>query len=239
MSDTILPLTIQNLSFRAGGQVLLNDINLEFKAGPLSVIMGHNGAGKSLLLRLIHGLIAPSSGTISWNGMTQSQAHHAQAMVFQKPIMLRRSVLANIEYPLKLKHIERDARRALALDALEMTGLSDIAERHAPLLSGGEQQKLAIARAIALKPQILFLDEPTASLDPKSTGEVERLITTIHAQGTKVIMTSHLVAQVKRLADQIVFLHEGEVAEIGTANQIFAKPKSAQVRAYLAGELPD
>jgi len=238
MTDKILPLRLENLSYRVGKQHLLRDITIDFEPGPISIIMGHNGAGKSLLLRLCHGLLAPSGGSISWNGLTPAKALHAQAMVFQRPVMLRRSVLANLEYPLKLKHISRPDRRARALAALEKTGLGDIADRMAPLLSGGEQQKLALARAWALSPQVLFLDEPTASLDPRSTAEVEALIRTIHASGTKIIMTSHQDAQVKRLADEVIFLHEGRIVETGPAQDVLAAPKSAEARAYLAGELP-
>jgi len=237
MAD-ILPLRIENLSYRVGEQLLLSDITIDFEPGPISVIMGHNGAGKSLLLKLCHGLIAPSSGSVSWNGLSPAKALHAQAMVFQRPVVLRRSVLANVEYPLKLKHISRPDRQTRAMAALEKTGLSDIANRQAPLLSGGEQQKLAIARAWALSPQVLFLDEPTASLDPRSTAEVEGLIRTIHGSGTKIIMTSHQDAQVKRLADEVIFLHEGRIVETGPAQDVLAAPKSAEARAYLAGELP-
>lgn len=239
MTPTVLPLEIEQMGFRASGQYLLSNITLSINNGPLSVIMGHNGAGKSLLLKLMHGLLHPSSGTISWNGQSPNDVKRDHAMVFQKPVVLQRSVLANIEYPLKLRKIDRDERKARAIQALTKTGLSHIAHRYAPHLSGGEQQKLVIARAWALQPQVLFLDEPTASLDPASTRDVEALIRAVHASGTKIIMTSHLVSQVKRLADEIIFLHDGTIVESGPADDILETPTSAQARAYLAGELPD
>ena len=153
----ILPLRIENLSYQVGGQLLLNNISLELTNGPLSVIMGHNGAGKSLLLKLCHGLIEPSDGVILWNGLSPANALRAQAMVFQRPVMLRRSVLANVEYPLKLKHIERADRQKRAAEALKKTGLDGIAERQAVLLSGGEQQKTgAGARLGAWASSIVF-----------------------------------------------------------------------------------
>ncbi len=238
MTARILPLHVKNLRFDAGGQTLIKDITMTLDNGPITLIMGHNGAGKSLLLKLCHGLISQSAGTLTWNNVSAANARRAQAMVFQKPVMLRRSVRANVEYPLKLKRMPRDMRHARAAQALEKTGLSGIADRSAPLLSGGEQQKLALARAWALEPQVLFLDEPTASLDPKSTGEVEELIRAIHRSGTKIIMTSHRVSQVRRLADEVIFLHEGQLVETGPAERVLSRAKSSEARAYLAGELP-
>lgn len=235
----ILPLELRNLSYRAGREILLDNITMTLTQGPITLIMGHNGAGKSLLLKLCHGLIEPSEGTVSWNKTQPVMARERQAMVFQKPVMLRRSVRANIEYPLKLRGFAKAVRRKRVDDMLEKTGLAAIADRAAPLLSGGEQQKLALARAWVLEPQVLFLDEPTASLDPRGTRDVEAIVRSIHQSGTKIIMTSHQVGQVKRLADEVLFLHDGKLVETGPAAQILSKPKSAQARAYLAGELPD
>jgi tungstate transport system ATP-binding protein len=235
----ILPLALKELRYQPGPDLLIEDITAAFAPGPISVIMGHNGAGKSLLLKLCHGLIAPSAGTIDWNGVPEDQARLEQAMVFQKPVMLRRSVAANIDYPLKLRKLPAGTRKTRVEQALTDAGLTRLADRYAPLLSGGEQQKLALARAWALKPQVMLLDEPTASLDPAATKDVEQLIRAIHGAGTKVIMTSHLIGQVKRLADEVLFLHAGRLVETGPAAKLLARPKSAQARAYLAGELPD
>ncbi len=232
---SILPLVLDAVRLERDGQQLIDGISLRLEAGPLSVIVGPNGAGKSLLLRLCHGLLQPSSGKISW--ASSRPAATGQAMVFQKPVLLRRTVLANVEYPLRLRGMARRARRARASEALELTGLAALSARQARVLSGGEQQRLAIARAWALEPEVLFLDEPTASLDPSATREIENLIRTIHGSGTKIVMTSHRLGQVRRLADEVVFLLGGKVIEKSAVAPFFARPRSAQARAFVAGEL--
>lgn len=233
----ILPLEISNAGYQADGQRLLDNISVTVDAGPLTMIVGPNGAGKSLLLRLCHGLISPESGQVKWHGSDPSNAAMHQAMVFQRPVVLRRSVMANVEYALKLRGVPARERRDRARDALERTGISALANRRADVLSGGEQQKLALARAWTLEPEVLFLDEPTASLDPASTRDVESLIGAIHEAGTKVIMTSHNIGQVRRLADEVIFLTAGQIVETGTTIDFLSAPRSEQARAYLAGEL--
>lgn len=237
MSAKILPLELKDASLEVDGNTLLNGLSVTFAVGPLTVIMGPNGAGKSLMLRLCHGLIQPTSGTIIWHGAGRSWPAREQAMVFQKPVMLRRSVAANVAYPLKLRGVPAAQRRDLAMRALERTGMTDQARKPAWVLSGGEQQKLAIARAWVLEPQVLFLDEPTASLDPAGTREVEDLIRAVHDAGTKVIMTSHRTDQVRRLATEVLFLHKGRLIESGEATAFLDSPSSREARAYLAGEL--
>jgi len=232
---SLLPLTLDDIRLERDGQWLIDGISLDFEAGPLSVIVGPNGAGKSLLLRLCHGLIDPTSGHVGW--AVSRDLPGVQAMVFQKPVLLRRPVLANVEYPLKLRGVPRPKRRARALEALELTGLTAFAERSARVLSGGEQQRLAIARAWVLEPEVLFLDEPTASLDPAATREVERLIRRIHAAGTKIIMTSHRLDQVRRLADEVLLLLRGRVVERAAAGRFFDDPQTREARAFIAGEL--
>ncbi|HCY12570.1 MAG TPA: ABC transporter ATP-binding protein, partial [Gammaproteobacteria bacterium] len=165
----ILPLEVRGLTFVVGGQVLLDGISFDLEAGSLACIIGPNGAGKSLLLRLCHGLLRPSAGTVRWAGGTLAQQQRAQAMVFQRPVLLRRSVRANVEHALAVRGCERVERRERALAVLEKTGLADKTGRDARVLSGGEQQRLALARAWVLQPQVLFLDEPTAHLDPAAT----------------------------------------------------------------------
>ena len=233
----ILPLELRNVSFRAGGKTLLDDISLEIGPGPRTVILGPNGAGKSLLLRICHGLLGPFEGARLWQGPDGGDNRQRQAMVFQKPVMLRRSVLANVEYGLKLRGLPAAPRRERAMTALSRTGLADRAAQPARQLSGGEQQRLALARAWALEPEVLFLDEPTASLDPGATGAVERIVGEIHAAGAKIVMTTHDLAQARRLADEIIFLHAGRVLERRSAADFFAGPQSPEARAYLAGEL--
>ena len=231
---TILPLTLDALSFQAGGKKLLSNLSHRFEAGPKTTILGPNGAGKSLLLRLCHGLLKPTSGTVSWHG---SDAARHQAMVFQRPVMLRRSALANVEYALSLRGLDRHARRARAEEVLHRTGLAHLAHAPARQMSFGEQQKLALARAWALAPQVLFLDEPTASLDPSASHAIEELIAAIHQGGTRIIMTTHDLAQAHRLADEVLFIHRGELLECGDAKTFFKRPRSPLAQAFLEGQL--
>jgi tungstate transport system ATP-binding protein len=159
-------------------------------------------------------------------------------MVFQRPVMLRRSALANVVYALKAARVPRSERRARALAALEHVGLAHLAENPARVLSGGEQQRLALARAWALKPEVLFLDEPTANLDPTATREVEAIIAAIHAAGAKIVMTTHNLGQAKRLGDEVLFIHQGRLAERGPMDRFFTHPASPEAEAFIKGELP-
>jgi tungstate transport system ATP-binding protein len=231
----ILPLKAHELTFAAGGRTLIAPLSLEIAAGPSTVILGANGAGKSVLMRLMHGLIAPSSGSILWSG---DNARRRQAMVFQRPVLLRRSALANVTYALKLANVPRAERQRVALEALESVGLASLANRPARVLSGGEQQRLALARAWALHPEVLFLDEPTASLDLSSTREIERVIQAFDAAGTKIIMATHNLGQARRLGDEVLFLHQGRLVERAPVEQFFSRPASPEASAFIKGELP-
>jgi tungstate transport system ATP-binding protein len=184
-------------------------------------------------MRLMHGLLAPTSGRIVWN---EPGPHRRQAMVFQRPIMLRRSALDNVIYALKTAGAE-DARRT-AMEALAEVGLSKLASRPARVLSGGEQQRLALARAWALHPEVLFLDEPTANLDPGATREIETIIRAFDASGTKIIMSTHNLGQVRRLGDEVLYLHQGRVLERAPVEKFFTQPASPEAAAFIKGELP-
>ena len=236
-ADSILPLALQSVSFAAGGKRLIKDLTCTLAAGPRSVVVGPNGAGKSLFLRLCHGLLAPSQGVVAWRGATGREPAPHQAMVFQRPVMLRRSVQANVEFALAVRKVPRRRRRELATEALARTGLGRFAHHPARVLSVGEQQKLALARAWALQPQVLFLDEPTASLDPSATHMVEEVIDAIHAAGTKIVMTTHDLGQARRMADEVLFLHRGRLLEMAPARAFFAGPANDLARAFVRGEL--
>jgi tungstate transport system ATP-binding protein len=231
---TRLPLVAEGLHYAAGGVAILRGIDLVIDAGPPLVILGPNGAGKSVLLRLLHGLIAPAGGRIAWAGEERGPRG---AMLFQRPVMLRRSALANAAYPLKLAGMGRAARRAAALAALDRVGLAPLADRPARRLSGGEQQRLALARAEATGPEIVFLDEPCASLDPAAARAVEAIIAAIAERGAKVVMTTHDLAQARRLAGEIAFLHRGRLLEHAPAAAFFASPATTEAAAFLRGEL--
>ena len=234
-APSILPLKFDAVSFEAGGNRLIKDVTFRFDPGLRTVIIGPNGAGKSLLLRLCHGLIKPSHGEVHWQ--FESDAARHQAMVFQRPVMLRRSVAANIDYALKLRHVPRLERTETIDRVLQATGLKRLADQPARVLSIGEQQKLALARAWALKPQVLFLDEPTASLDPAATHGVEEIIGAIHEQGARIIMTTHDLGQARRMADEVMFINRGRILEAAPAKQFFEKPENDLAQAFVRGEL--
>jgi tungstate transport system ATP-binding protein len=234
---SILPLEVRDLAFAIGGTRLIDNLSLRLEAGPRTIIMGPNGAGKSLLLRLMHGLIEPTGGSISWAGKTPGQARRAQAMVFQRPVLLRRSARANLSYALKMQDTPRGERKSRVAQALERTGLVGLADRQARVLSFGEQQRLALARAWSLDPQVLLLDEPTANLDPAATRRIEETIEAIAEGGAKIVMTTHDLGQAKRLADEVVFIHRGRIVERAVASRFFSRPGTAEGRAFLAGDL--
>ena len=232
---SLLPFQARGLTYEADGTRLVDAVDLTLRPGGTTVILGPNGAGKSLLLRLLHGLIAPTGGTVLWNGAPGSEAvRRRQAMVFQKPVLLRRSVAANLEFALAARG-RRDPGRRDAL--LGHVGLLGHARTPARRLSGGEQQRLAIARALATEPELLFLDEPTASLDPASTLRIEEIVTGYVATGGKAVFVTHDLAQARRLANDVVFLQDGRVAEHAPAARFFAGPRSEAARDYLAGRL--
>jgi len=232
-----LPLRLDGVSFAAGGVSILERVTLSLGAGPRTVILGPNGAGKSVLLRVCHGLLRPTQGKIAWAHEVRG-GPRPDAMVFQRPVMLRRSVRANVEYGLKLQGLARGERRRIALARLEAVGLAHLADRPARRLSGGEQQRVALARAWALEPAILFLDEPTASLDPAATRMVEAIVLAMHGAGTKIVMTTHDLGQARRLADEIVFVHRGRIVEHAPAAKFFAGPSAPEAAAFIRGELP-
>ena len=237
-SGSILPLTLSNVRFVAGGRSIIDGISATIEAGPASIILGANGAGKSVLMRLMHGLLHPTSGEIVWRGQGAERVRRGQAMVFQRPVMLRRSALANIVYALELARIPAGEREQHAMDALREVGLTDVAHRPARVLSGGEQQRLALARAWALHPEVLFLDEPTANLDPGATREIENIIKAFDASGTKIVMSTHNLGQARRLGDEVLFIHEGRLAERTSIEQFFSQPVSPEATAFVKGELP-
>ena len=236
MAETVtgLPIVLDHVAAAPGGVPVLSGIDLELAAGGRTVLLGPNGAGKSTLLRVLHGLIPPSAGFIRWGNT--SVRPRGQAMVFQRPVMLRRSAAENIRYALDLAGIRGAEADARIVEALDEVGLRALANRPARVLSGGEQQKLAFARVWALGPEVVFLDEPTASLDPAAARSVEKIIVDIHRRGTTIVMTTHNLVQAKRFADDILFLHAGHVTERTPAQEFFAGPRSREAAAFVEGE---
>ncbi len=231
----LLPAHVSGLVYEADGRRLIDHADLKLVSGSITVVMGPNGAGKSLLLRLLHGLIAPTSGDILWGGQPNGEkVRRRQAMVFQRPVMLHRSVAANIDFVLKLRgRASRERREEILSDV----GLAAHARQSARLLSGGEQQRLALARALATEPAILFLDEPTANLDPAATGAIEDIVKRAHEGGAKIVYVTHDIGQARRLAGEVVFMHRGRILEQTPAAQFFSTPHSAEARNFIAGKL--
>lgn len=238
MPESLLPLDAKGLCYEARGVRLIDRVDLHLDAGPRTVILGPNGAGKSTLLRLLSGLALPSAGSIRWAGRPLTRAaQRRQGLLLQRPVLLRRSALANLCYALRARGIPRRAVRERAEFWLRRAGLAEVARRPARVLSGGEQQRLALARVLSLEPQVLLLDEPTASLDPSSAKAIEELVCATHRDGTKVVLVTHDLAQARRLADQVVFLDRGRIEEQAAASAFFSGPRSERARAFVEGSL--
>ena len=197
-----LPIALRGVHVTHGATRVLDGVDFTLDAGPRTVVLGANGAGKSTLLRVLHGLVVPTTGTVRWAGAERRPRD--QAMVFQRPVLLRRDAAANVRHALGLAGVRGAVADERIGAALQAVGLGGLARRAARSLSGGEQQRLALARAWALAPEVLFLDEPTASLDPPSARAVESIVGDIHARGTTIVMTTHHLAQAKRLADRVI-----------------------------------
>ncbi len=236
MSEGLLPLKTRGLCFAVRGKQIIDNIDLTISGNDITVILGPNGAGKSVLLRLLHGLLEPTAGQIEWGGRINDEGlRKRQALVFQRPVMMRRSVAENIRFVLSLRGFsDRPERLEKALD---LAGLKAQADQPAPRLSGGEQQRLAIAQAMVLDPEVVILDEPSSNLDPGATMAIERLIKIAQNEGRKIILVTHDLGQAKRVGDEIIFMHHGRIVEQGSGAGFFASPKTPEARAYLGGAL--
>ena len=234
MHNSILPICIRGLRLVKGDRAVLADVNLTIDEPGITVIMGSNGAGKTLLLRCLHGLIKPDQGQITLGQMGVPDSRDHQAMVFQHPVLLRRTALQNLAFA--APELAKSQPQQL-IEALESVHLADRADQPARMMSGGEQQRLALVRALLSRPELLLLDEATASLDPASILLIESLVKAQSEQGTKVILVSHDQSQARRLADEVVFICNGRVAEQSPADQFFTAPNTTAAKAYLAGEI--
>lgn len=231
-------LSVDGLQITRKGQALLNVPHLSLDGPGPTLILGPNGAGKSLLLRCLHGLIVPERGQVRQDGALLNADHKArQGMVFQRPVLLRRSVAANLDFVLKRQGLTRAGRKSRIEELLAEGGLEGKARQSARSLSGGEAQRLAILRALALNPETLFLDEPTSALDPSATQMIERMVQRASARGVRIVMVTHDIGQARRLATDVVMMQGGHVVEHGVAQQVLDTPKSLASRRYLAGGL--
>ncbi len=223
-------LELKELSKSYGKSVVLRDINLNVERGETLALIGPTGSGKTTLLRLIDLLETPSTGSIIFDGVDMTnpgeraklKARRRMAMVFQKPVMFSGSVLENVSYGLKVRGRGR-AGEDRALQALRAVGLMGFERRDAATLSGGEMQRIALARALVIEPELLLLDEPTANLDPKTAVPIESVISDLSRHGTTVIMATHNMLQARRLAGRVAVLVEGRMIEIGRPDEVFGK----------------
>lgn len=230
-----LPLILADAKVRSGAATLL-DVSIIFTAGPPTMLIGPNGSGKTTLLRAAMGLIPLDSGRISWGGRNNSPPDR-RAIVFQRPAMLRRSAAGNLRYALSAAGVPRSQHDARTAELLALVGLEALADRPARRLSGGEQQRLALARALARNPDLLFLDEPSASLDPAATKAIEDIIHAVAARGVKVVMSTHDLGQARRLAGDVVMLHRGRLIDHTPAQEFFTTPATDEARRFIDGEL--
>ena len=231
-----LPIMMEDVCFIANAVTILDRVNVVISAGAPTVLIGPNGSGKTTLLRIATGLLTPTRGRITWDGSDLGPPSR-RAYMFQRPTMLRRSAAGNIRYALKAASVPRNVHEARVNELLNLVGLHGLGERPARRMSGGEQQHLALARALARDPAVLFLDEPTASLDPSATKAFEDVIHAIVARGVKVVMSTHDLGEARRLAGEIVMLHQGRVIETAEAAAFFDAPRTAEAKKFLSGEL--
>lgn len=235
-SESILPLTMLGAVAKIRGTSIVGPIDLTIDGTGMTVVMGPNGSGKTTLLRLMHGLQRVSVGSVSW-AKDDETARKRQAYVFQTPIMMRRYVVDNIAFPLVVHGMKKHEAKARAIECAKRFGLGHVLHRPAPVLSGGEKQKLALARAMIRQPEILFLDEPCANLDGRATREIEALLLEAQAQGTRIVMATHDMGQARRLASDVVFLLEGKLHEMAPAAAFFKAAETKEARAFLKGDI--
>ena len=236
LSPEILPLRLNGAVARIRGKRLVGPVDLVIGSKGLTIVMGPNGSGKTTLLRLMHGLQRLSDGQVKW-AVEDAIARTRQAYVFQSPIMMRRRVVDNIAYPLVLQGTPRKKARQVAADWAARFGLGEALERPAPYLSGGEKQKLSLARALICRPEILFLDEPCANLDGRAMREIEAILQKAKADGTRIVMATHDMGQARRLATEVVFMYGGKVHETAAAPDFFKQPATAEARAFINGDI--
>jgi tungstate transport system ATP-binding protein len=233
---TDLPIVFENVSVSANAVMMLNAVDVVFAAGAPTVLIGPNGSGKTTVLRVAMGLLAPTRGRVTWGGRGLG-SWARRAFVFQHPTVFRRTAAGNIRYALAAAGVGRARREARLQELLTLVGLADMGERPALRLSGGERQRLALARALARDPTVLFMDEPTSSLDPAATKALEDVIHAIIARGIKIVMATHDLGEARRVGGEVVLLQKGRVIEAGEASAFFKRPRTVEGERFLAGDL--
>lgn len=236
MSASILPLVVEAAEVRRKGVRLIGPVSCRIAGDGVTIVIGPNGAGKTNFLRLLHGLERATAGSISWAKPPET-ARRRQAFVFQSPVTMRRNVTESIAFPLRLDGMSRARANARAADWAIRVGLGPMLDRRAGVLSRGERQKLALVRALIREPDVLFLDEPCASLDGAATREIEAILCEARANGTRIVMATHDMGQARRLADEVIFIHQCGIKEFGPAPAFFTDPQTEEARAFLRGDI--
>jgi len=232
----IFPLKMHRATAHFRKKQLVGPVDITIEAEGFTIVMGPNGAGKTTLLRLMHGLQRCSGGAVEW-AVPQAKARENQAYVFQSPIMMRRKVIDSIAYPLRLRGLSVSAARKKARECAERFGLEDLLDSWAPMLSGGEKQKLSLARALVIRPDILFLDEPCANLDGRAIREIEKILLDAQAAGTRIVMSTHDMGQTRRLAQDVIFMYDGKIHEHTSVETFFSAPTTKEAQAFINGEI--
>ncbi len=232
----IYPINLDGVEVRRSGKCLLGPLDLTLAPEGFTIVMGPNGAGKSTLLKTLHGMERVRGGTRTW-AVPETEALKRQAFVFQTPVVMRRTVLDNVAYPLTLRGLSKREAQAAAQGWLSVVGHSKAAAQRASDLSGGERQKMALARALITEPEVLLLDEPCANLDGQATREIESLLLDAHKNGMRIVMATHDHGQARRLASEVLFLHKGKLLEQTPAPQFFETPQTPEAKAFIAGDI--
>ncbi len=233
---TILPLRLADVVVSRRGKRIIGPVSVDLGPDGFTVILGPNGAGKTTLLRTMHGIERVSSGDVSWQ-VSRESAEQKQSFVFQTPIILRRKVIENVAYPLLVRGLSRAEAMERAEIWTKRVGLAAAVDRSATVLSGGERQKLALARALITEPEIVFLDEPTANLDGRSMREIEGILGEARDEGVRFVLATHNLGQARRLGTEILFIRNGAIQERAIADEFFENPKSPEALAYINGDI--
>jgi tungstate transport system ATP-binding protein len=229
-------LAFENMSFVNDGKPLLGPVNLDVTLNGITCVLGYNGAGKSLFLELCHGMLKPSIGQVNWNGHSALSTRKQRGFIFQHRIILRRSVRQNIALSMQAAGWNAKDINTRMDELLTMAQLTAKADDPAAILSGGEAQRMALVRALATRPDVVIMDEPTSSLDPGAATKFENLIKQVALTGVKFIWATHNVAQAQRFADDVIFINAGNVLEHGRASKFFANPQTEIAKRYVKGQ---
>ncbi len=228
-------LVLEQVSFSAGGKTRLGPISLTLDLTGITAVLGPNGAGKTLFLNVCHGLLTPEAGAVSWNDKPAAEGRRRRGFVFQNTAVMRRSVADNIAFPLAAMGIRGERQREIVSRVLARVQLLDRAHDPAAALSGGERQRMALGRAIVAEPEVLFLDEPSANLDPASTALLESIVSDIANDGVAVLWATHDMKQARTRSRHVLFIDNGRIVESARTGDFFSSPEAEPVRTYLNG----